>query len=843
MTNNPASISLAGSTLGEARPVRASERAAANTRLGECVAEGQQLEDTLHERERESRLIVDSLPGLVAVLTASGELDSVNQRVVEYCGRSKEDLQHWATNDTLHPEDRSRVVERFAELIASGSPSDWEARVRRADGDYRWFQFRALPLRDAARQIVRWYALLTDIDDLKRAEALLAGEKRLLQMVASGDALETVLDALCRLVEETAMTCHCGVYLIDQKDQVFLTSAAPSLPACFNDPIIGRPASPQTGPCGMAARLKMQVITADVDTDPLWQASSFRPLALAHGLKSCWSTPIFSQAGEVLGTFAIYQGEPATPTDRHQDLIAKVTHLASIAIERTQGETALRQSEAFLAQAQRLTLTGSLWWKVSTGEITWSEESYRIMGYPKTATPTVELILNRVHPEDLSLVRETVDRSAGEGANIDFEHRLLMPDGSTKWVHVVVQNVTDGAGPPEFVGAVTDITERKRAEEQLRRSHQHLTEAQRLSKTGSFTTYLEPQEHFWSEELYRICGFEVGSEVSVERFWSIVHPEDVQLYQNAIEHAFGGDATYDFVFRIITESGTLKYLQGVAHRDEQAPGRPLVGAVQDVTASKIAHEALNKASAELAHVSRMTTLSALTASIAHEVNQPLSGIITNAGTCLRMLDAVPPDVDGARETARRTIRDGNRASDVITRLRALFSKKEFTREPLDLNETTREVIALSANDLQRHRVILRSELAENLPLVAGDRIQLQQVILNLLRNAADAMVDVHDRPRQLLIRIEHDDGNRVRLTVRDAGVGLPPQRATSVFDAFFTTKSSGMGIGLFVSRSIIENHQGRLWAESNDDGPGATFSFSIPCDAQNRDAVSAVTTA
>ena len=207
-----------------------------------------------------------------------------------------------------------------------------------------------------------------------------------------------------------------------------------------------------------------------------------------------------------------------------------------------------------------------------------------------------------------------------------------------------------------------------------------------------------------------------------------------------------------------------------------------VGALQDVTESMVAEEALNRARSELAHVARVTTLSALTASIAHEVNQPLSGIITNAGTCLRMLDADPPNIDGARETARRTIRDGNRASEVITRLRALFSKKEFTLEPLDLNEATREVIALSVSELQRNRVVLQSELADDLPNVTGDRIQLQQVILNLLRNASDAMVGVHDRPRQLLIRTERENGDRVRLTVRDAGVGLPPQSLDSLFD-------------------------------------------------------------
>ncbi len=246
-----------------------------------------------------------------------------------------------------------------------------------------------------------------------------------------------------------------------------------------------------------------------------------------------------------------------------------------------------------------------------------------------------------------------------------------------------------------------------------------------------------------------------------------------------------------------------------------------------MTQRRLAEETLATVRSELAYVARITSLGALTASIAHEVNQPLSGIITNASTCLRMLANDPPDLDGARETARRTIRDGNRASDVIARLRALFSKREFTLEPLDLNEAAREVIALSSNELRRHRIVLQSELADDLPMVTGDRIQLQQVILNLLRNASDAMVDVHDRPRKLLIRTERDDGDGVRLSVRDAGVGLDPQSTDKLFDAFYTTKSGGMGIGLFVSRSIIERHQGRLWAEPND-GPGATFSFSIP---------------
>jgi PAS domain S-box-containing protein len=277
-----------------------------------------------------------------------------------------------------------------------------------------------------------------------------------------------------------------------------------------------------------------------------------------------------------------------------------------------------------------------------------------------------------------------------------------------------------------------------------------------------------------------------------------------------------------------TDIDDRKRAEGVLAGEDHDGQLEYIGAVQDVTQRRSSEEALDKARSELSHLARVTRLGVLTASIAHELTQPLSGIITNATTCMRMLGADPPNLEGARETARRTIRDANRASEVVTRLRALFCKKEVTAESVDLNDATREVIALSLSRLQRNRVILRRDFAEDLPLVTGDRVQLQQVILNLLRNASDAMSAVDDRPRELLIRTERDEGDRVRLSVKDAGVGFTPQAADSLFEAFYTTKSDGMGIGLSISRSIIEAHHGRLWATTNN-GSGATISFAIPC--------------
>jgi len=249
--------------------------------------------------------------------------------------------------------------------------------------------------------------------------------------------------------------------------------------------------------------------------------------------------------------------------------------------------------------------------------------------------------------------------------------------------------------------------------------------------------------------------------------------------------------------------------------------------VEDISERKAAEESLQQTQARLSHAAEIATAAELSASIAHELNQPLSGIITNASTCLRMLDADPPNTDGARETALRTIRDGNRASEVIARLRALFSKKNVKSECVDLNEAVREVIALSSSRLRKDQVALQVSFANDLPYINGNRVQLQQVILNLLQNASDAMSAVNDRRRRLVIRTERHEHDGVRLSVQDVGVGFDPDVANRLFETFFTTKNGGMGVGLSVSRSIIEDHGGRLWAAPNK-GPGATFGFCIP---------------
>ena len=639
----------------------ANELIAANERLTRELAEQRQTEASLRGSELNFQLTVDSIPGMVHTMTATGGVEFVSRRILDFLGKTLEELSEW--DRLVHPDDRSRVVDGWTHSVVTGEPFDMEHRVLSADGTYRWLQSRGLPLRDINGNIVRWHNLLTDIDDRKRAEEALRERER-----------------ESRLIVDTI----------------------PGLVATLS-------------PAGEVEAVNPQVVA--------------------------------------------YCGQPL--------------------------------------------------------------EAMREWGTNGT-----------VHAEDLPHVARAFEQGITSGEPYDFEARIRRHDGDYRWFQVRGLPLRDTSDRiVRWYVLLTDIDDRKRVEDDLRRAHDHLTEAQRLSQTGSFTADLERDEHYWSDQFYRICEFEPGSTVTFQRLGDIVHPEDAPLYEGAIGRAMAGTDP-DFYFRIVTARGVVKHLRGFAHRIADRP--VFVGAVQDVTASKVAQEALNRAGAELAHVSRVTTLSALTASIAHEVNQPLSGIITNASTCLRMLAGNPPDVSGALETARRTIRDGNRAADVIARLRALFIRGEFALEPLDLTGAVREVIALSSNDLQRNRIVLQPELADDLPIITGDRIQLQQVILNLLRNAADAMADVHDRPRQLLIKTEQDVGDRVRVTVRDVGVGLSPHSMDSLFDAFHTTKSGGMGIGLFVSRSIIVRHQGRIWAQPND-GPGATFSFSIP---RSQDSVS-----
>ena len=525
------------------------------------------------QTERRIRQIIDTIPAHAWSSVPDGSVDFVNQRFVDFTGRSIEELLGWEWGSSIHPDDLSSHVGLWRAALAAGEPMESEVRVRGRDGDYRCLLMRNVPFRDELGNIVKWYGTAIEIEDRKRAEMLLAGEKRLLEMIARGDSRAFILDALCRLVEELASGSLSSILLLDSTGKRLRHGAAPSLPIPYTDAIDGGAIGPAAGSCGTAAYRAEPVIVSDIATDPLW--ADYRDLALAHGLRACWSTPILTSEGRVLGTFAMYYREPRSPTLREQDVIEQITHLASIAIEREQAEERLRQAQA-----------------------------------------------------------------------------------------------------------------------------------------------------------------------------------------------------------------------------------------------------------DLARVSRVTTMGELTASVAHEVNQPIAAAVTNANACLRWLAGDIANLEEARAAATRIVRDGTRAAEIISRIRLLFKKGTPQRELVDVNEVIRETIALLRSEATRYSISVRTEPAANLPQIMGDRVQLQQVLMNLIMNSIEAMKDV-DGTRELVIESQQGENEEVLVSVSDTGVGLPPHQADQIFNAFFSTKPHGTGMGLSISRSIVESHGGRLWAAGNSPR-GARFCLTLP---------------
>jgi PAS domain S-box-containing protein len=436
-----------------------------------------------------------------------------------------------------------------------------------------------------------------------------------------------------------------------------------------------------------------------------------------------------------------------------------------------------------------------------------------------------------VHPDDLHEVINAFTYSVTTGTPYAIEHRCRRADGIYRWFQVRASAVHDmDNNICGWYVLLTDIEDRKLAEEALQIRELNLLQITETIPEMLWSASADGAVDYCNGRLLDYTGFSLEQVLS-DGWTNFLHPDDVEPTVEVWKSCLKSGAPYRVEVRTFhAADNTYRWCvtRALPLLDQEGRIVKWHGTVVDMHDWKQAQEELRNTQAELARIMRVMTIGQLTASIAHEVSQPLSGIIMNAGTCLRMLKSDPPNIEGAQETVQRTIRDSNRASEVITRLRTLFSKKQTEVEPLDLNEAAREVIALLSGELERNSVILKQEFSDRLPTVNGDRVQLQQVVLNLLRNASDAMTSIEDRPRQIVLRTELE-GEHVRLSVQDSGVGFTPEVAGQMFDSFYTTKSDGMGVGLSVSRSIIEANRGRLWATANE-GPGATFAFSIPCE-------------
>ncbi|NKL05628.1 PAS domain-containing protein [Rhizobium leguminosarum bv. viciae] len=757
--------------------------------------------DSRTEHETDFQRIVDSIPVPVAVTTPTGDVEALNNPALEYFGMTLEELKNWKAIEVVHPEDLQHTIADQLEAHRTATFYNVESRHLRSDGVYRWHNVLGLPFKDRDGNILRWFHLLVDIDDRKKAELALAMREREAQLV-----LESIPAGIAVLAPDGKVEAINGPLLR------YYGRKLEELRDWGNTDVV----HPDDMPRMIAA-----VSDAVASGSPYDREVRLRRADGTYRWFQVTGHPLKSEDGKIIRWYAL-----------HMDID-----------DRKQAEEALAERE----RESRLVIDGI------AGMIAIFSPDAKLIGGNQQIIdyfqrPIEELdnwATNGItHPDDLQICIDSFMGAIATGEPYDYETRFLRHDGTWRWFQLrgLPLRNTDGQ-IVRWYGLLTDIDDRKRTEENLRRSEAFLADAQRLSKTGSFSLKLGTDEVTWSAETYRIFGIDPSTRVTLRTILSRLDHDSFARVQRVLERAREGSGDFDYDITLVMPDNSMKHVRVLAHSERNKDGeQELTGAVQDVTESRRSEETLNQVRSELAYVTRVTSLGVLTASIAHEVNQPLAGIVTNANTCLRVLATEPPNMEVAKDTARRMIRDANRAADVIVRLRALFSRKPPIIEPIDMNEIASEVVALALSDLQRARVSVATEFGHNLPPVAGARVQLQQVIMNLLRNAIEALAGINDRPKQIIIKTQADPTGEVQVSVSDDGVGFASQEMGRIFDAFYTTKPDGMGIGLSVSRSIVENHNGRLWAKANN-SHGATVAFAIPtydvagepCDVEVRD--------
>ncbi|HZW81710.1 MAG TPA: PAS domain-containing protein [Candidatus Deferrimicrobiaceae bacterium] len=630
------------------------------------LRELQRQNERLQRSERELREVIETIPSMAWSTAEDGTAEFFNGRWLAYAGLTADQAKGWGWTVAVHPDDLKVLMDYWRTIMASGQSGEIEARLRRFDGVYRWFLFRATPSLDDNARVVKWYGTNTDIEQRKRAEG------------------------------------------------------------------------------------------------------------------------------------------------------------------------ALRRSEAYLAEAQRVTHTGSCAVDgASRGILYWSEEMFRLYGFePQHGLPTWDQWMQRIHPEDHEKFRTAGDKTFLQKVHCDVEFRIVRPDGTVRNIHAIGHPVLNANGElVQVVGTMVDITEPKRTEESLRRSESYLAQAQRLAHIGSWAWDIPRREALYiSDEWYRIYGFDPKDGMpGWEQRLQLVHPEDRVRFQATIDRAIAEKSDYDVEFRILRPHSPGRYIHSVGHPVLGSSRELLqfVGVSMDVTERKQAeeeHERLRQELADLAHLNRVSTMGELTASLAHEIKQPIGAAVTNADACVRLLDRDQPDIPEAREAALEMARDARRAADIIDRVRSLYQKGSSQLDTVDINEVIGEMVIMLQNEAKRHSVTIRTDLAKELPLVMADRVQLQQVLLNLMLNGIEA---IREASGELSIKSQLAHDAQLLISVSDTGVGLPTEDAGQIFDPFFTTKDKGTGLGLAITRSIVASHGGRIWATANS-GRGSTFHFTLP---------------
>ena len=758
----------------------------------------------LAKARQDLQLAIDTISTMVVVLDQDGRPYFANRPAQEYIGK---DFSVEKVRDLIHPDDRDRIDRLWRTHLVTGEPFQTEQRMRRADGQYRWNNMSRVPLRDETGKVVKWYGSGYDIEDRKRAEAAL--QEREAQLAEAKRELQLTIDSI----------------------PVMVSTFEPDGTRSF----VNQTWQDYTGHTQGEATGKGLVTSAYYHPDDV------------ERFENAWRTA--QEKGDILsvdvrtrradGTYRWYTMRRAPQRD-DQGNIVKWYSVGIDVEEQRNAEEAQRRSEAQLAKAERelrrtLDLIPILAWRTRPDGYAeylnkrWLDytglSQQQALGWEWGAT---------VHPDDRPALHYAWLRMLETGKPDEVEARMRRFDGTYRWFLFRSEALRDEAGAVvAWYGTNIDIDDRKQVESAWQRSQAYSAEAQKLSQTGSFAWDVATRHYFWSEQTYQILGFDRSVKPSISLVVQRTHPDDRFMMERELDRSAQKAPYHDFEVRLLMPDGQIKHIHLLAHRITYESGNEeIVGAVMDITEARRSQETLHAAQTALTHASRVATLGEISATIAHEVNQPLAAIVANGQACLRFLGREKPDLNDVRGAVEWIVKDGNRAGEVIRRVRGLMKKAVSEKMPLDVNDLVNEVAALLRRELAAQRVSPQLELAPSVPPIVGDRVQLQQVIINLVMNGAEAMQAITDRLPRLVVRTYQDETHRVVVAVEDSGPGVAGENTDRVFDPFFSTKPGGLGMGLSICRSIVEAHGGRLWSSANA-GPGATFQFALPPRREN----------
>jgi len=761
--------------------------------VGRHITERKQMEEALRQREKEVREIVETIPAMTVTVLPDGSDVFIGKRFSEYSGLAEEEARGSGWQASIHPDDLDLHVAKWREALASGVPLEIETRFRRgSDGEYRWFLARAVPLRDEQGNVLKWYEVLTDIEDRKLAEAVVWDREA---------RIRRLVDANIIGVFTWQVSGHDGA-----ADAVFRD---------VNDAFLR-----------IVGYDREELVTGSIGqrilTPPEWQDRTRRAMAemkLTGAFQPYEKEYIHKDGSRVPVLIGAAQFDETSNQG-----VAFVIDLT----DQKRAEASLRERDATVRGLVDANIIGTFTWRCDTAGGTGfrpvfqdvNDAFLRIVGYDREDLPTGTSTWILTPPDWVDRTQRAADEMQLNGAFQPYEKEFIRKDGSRVPVLVGAAQTGDTG-----VAFVVDLTEQKRAEKALRESEEQWKAVFEnnpimyfmVGETGTILS-VNP---FGAEQLgYRVDEL-IGRPVTTVFY----EPDREVVQKNAATCFERPGQAMSWELRKVRKNGDMIWVRETA-RATVINDRPVLLIVcEDITESKRTAEALAEVQTELAHANRVAALGQLTASIAHEVNQPIAGALSSGNAALRWLDM--PDLAAARRAIERVIRDATRAGDVINGLRALVKKEPPQSQSFDINEAIHEVIVITRGEAEKNDIWVETQLAARLPLVQGIRVRLQQVILNLIINAIEAVSGVDNGPRELLIKTAQSESGFVSVAVQDSGPGIDPANVERAFVAFYTTKPEGLGMGLSICRSIVEAHGGKLTVAANVPH-GTIFQFTVP---------------